>query len=177
MNTLGKALRETSHLSPLQRKLDRLGLKDSENWIQLGIHRGCGHYRRKGPMVKDPGTDTLSNLELAVALLLNGNIYDPVNIRVAAQLLSGESDVDKTLFLTEKERVWTGLRYIAACGSILDPDNTYWKKLIEKLPSNSPPKGVLPHPDRFTTESPPLRGQLGCARQRIWLRPNPGKPG
>ena len=47
----------------------------------------------------------LSNEELGLSLLLGELPYDPQAIRISEQLLSGEVDVEKVLFIAEQERL------------------------------------------------------------------------
>ena len=170
---MGEALHETRMLSSVRRKLQRLGFPTEAHWVQLAIQRGCNHYWQKGPSVIDPGPESISNLEIATSLLANESAYHPTFVRIAAQLISGETDPDAVLRMAKLERFETPLRHIAEAGKTIEPDQILWTKLLEKLPDRSPPEAVLPHRDRFTTEAPVQAGQLRLKRSKQWLRPSP----
>ena len=171
MNSLGKMLGETQHLSPLSRKMRRMGFPTEEHLVQLAISRGCSHYRRPGPPVQDPGKEQIQDAELLTALLLSENTYNPDFIRIAGQLLGGESDLQTVLKLAKKERVETCLRHIAQQGHTIEPENEIWTKLLQDLPMRNPPTGILPHSDRFITLSGFGRGKLRTPPGKHWLRP------
>ncbi len=171
MNVLGDMLHETRILSPVRRKLRRFGFPTEAHLVQLAIHRGCRHYLQPGPPIQDPGPALISNLEIAAALLSNEALYNPTFIRVAAQLIGGENNPESILRIADMERIQTPLRHIAQAGHRIEPDNPFWKTLLERLPKRNPPEGVLPHSDRFTTESTLHAGQLHRARPKRWLRP------
>lgn len=170
MKTLAEALGETSHLSPLAKKLRRLGISTPEQWKQLAVLRGCAYYQQEHVTVVDPGKNLVSNLELAVALLLGDTPYDLTAIRMAGQLLSEESDVDAIIRLAQKERVSRRIRYIADKGSEVEPENPLWSGLCENLQEHSYPPGRLPHVDRFTVDVGGGREALGKPRQTQWLK-------
>ena len=75
----------------------------------ISSSKWCTHYPTVSKPVKDPGLDLLSNEELGLALLLGELPYDPQAIRVSAQLLSGEIDVGKLLFVAKRERLESSL--------------------------------------------------------------------
>ncbi len=92
MPTVAKQLGQAPHLSPLLRRLRKMGLAEPEDLRRLAVARGCTHYRRPddiNPLV-DPGSAQVSNLELAIAMVTAAQSFDPVLVRCAAQLLSGE---------------------------------------------------------------------------------------
>lgn len=171
MKTLGEALHETRMLSSVRRKLRRLGFPTEAHWVQLAILRGCVHYQQEGPHVMDPGPKVLRNLEVAAGLLSNESVYDPTFVRIAAQLIGGETDPDAILRMAKLERLETPLRHIAQAGNTIEPDHTLWQTLLDRLPERTPPEGILPHTDRFTTEGPIRAGQLRMKRPKRWLRP------
>jgi hypothetical protein len=177
MPSLAKILDETQHLSPLRRKLRRLGFPGEAQWIQLAIERGCTHYQRPGPAVQDPGKEQISNGELLTALLLSENKYNPDNIRIAGQLLGGETELKKILMLAKQERVETCLRHIAQQGHSVEPENEMWRVLLQSLPIRNPPQGTLPHLDRFTTLTGFGPGKLRIPPRKKWLRPIPASNG
>lgn len=171
MKSLGNALAETQHISPLSRKMKRLGFPSPDHLIQLAIHRGCTHYRRPGPTIQDPGTSQISNAELIAALLLSQNPYNPDLIRIAGQLLGAEPDPRPILKLAKQERFETCLRHIALQGTKLEPHHPLWQSLLQNLPDRHPPNGILPHSDRFTSFATFTPRNLRSPPQKIWLRP------
>lgn len=56
-------------------------------------------------------------------------------------------------------------------GTELEPDNPFWKNLLEHLPPATPPTqpDVLPHPTRFVAMSELTRRGQGPVSQ--WIRP------
>ena len=173
MPLLAQILGQTTHLSPLARKLKRLGLPDAQSWWQLAVQRGCRHYAAGLPDVDDPGETRLDNSELLTALLLGQNAYDPALIRIAGQLLGGEPDAARVIFLARQERVLTPLRHVVEQALVVEPANPYWRLLADKLPVAKPAEGLLPHRTRFTTSvtTGPLR--LRSPAREVWLRPAP----
>lgn len=171
MPLLAEILGQTVHLSPLARKLKRLGLPDAQAWWQLAVQRGCCHYAASLPEVTDPGTTLLDNAELLTSLLLGQNEYNPTLIRVAGQLLGGETDMRKILLLARRERVEPQLRYLADCAAQIEPANPLWKELGAPLRAAGIAPGILPHRTRFTTSVPTAPLRLRSPPREVWLRP------
>lgn len=170
MIRLAETLGETWHVSPLARKFRRLGLPTLESWMQLAVQRGCTHYRNGMDPVLDPGKEQISNAELAVALLLGENETNTRAIRLAGQLMGGETSTGELVKLGTMERVLRRIRYIAERGREVEPEVPLWQELCRKLPPDGYPSGLLPHRDRFTTQSPVRRGKLGEPPALNWLR-------
>src|SRR5258708_8597340 len=84
------------HLSLVRRKARQRGMQEPEDWVALAVQRGCYHYfnQRKAKAIS---LEDFSDEELAVLLLSVANKYDPMLIRVAAQLLSAPGTDIKTL--------------------------------------------------------------------------------
>lgn len=173
MKTLAETLGETWHLSPLARKLRRLGLPDVHSWMQLAVQRGCAHYQTNAEPVRDPGQGDVSNMELAVALLLGENPYDPRAIRLAGALLSDCRDSGELMALGHRERVGSRIRYIAEKGAQVEPKRPLWRELMERIPSRPYQDGLLPHRDRFTTPSAGPREMLRGAGGNRWIELKP----
>lgn len=152
MKTLNQMLGMTYHLSPLRRKLIRLGLADFKEWQTLAVQRGCTHYPAVSDPVDDPGLEILSNEELGLVLLLGELPYDPQAIRIAAQLLSGVIDVDEVLAIAERERLEHLLHRMA--GDILSfgIEHENWRKILESTKPRDFPEGVLPHRSRYVAD-------------------------
>ena len=152
MKTLNQMLGMTYQLSPLRRKLIRLGLADFKEWQTLAVQRGCTHYPAVLGPVDDPGLEILSNEELGLVLLLGELPYDPQAIRIAAQLLSGVIDVDEVLAIAERERLEHLLHRMA--GDILSfgIEHENWQKILESTKPRDFPVGVLPHRSRYVAD-------------------------
>ena len=142
----------TYHESPLRMKMLRLGLTDPKQWQTLAVQRGCTHYPTVSKPVKDPGLDLLSNEELGLALLLGELPYDPQAIRVSAQLLSGEIDVGKLLFVAKRERLESLLNRIASDILSFGIEHKNWEKILDATNSREFPEAVLPHPTRYVVD-------------------------
>lgn len=172
-NTLARLLGSTSHLSPLFRRIEKaIGDEDPATCLKgLAVKRGCRHYRGSFKEGRVPTTATeLTNEEIAVGLCLGQLSYDPLNIRVAAELLSAETCVPETITrLARQERCETVIGYIAACGQRVEPNNPKWKSILDGLGTvQAPPAGQLPHWSRFVS----MTGITpGGGSHTEWLRP------
>ena len=142
----------TYHKSPLRMKMLRLGLPDPKQWQTLPVQKGCKHYPAVSKPVEDPGLDLLSNEELGLALLLGELPYDPQAIRVSAQLLSGEIDVEKLLFVAKRERLEYLLNRIASDILSFGIEHKNWKRILDATNSREFPEAVLPHPTRYVVD-------------------------
>lgn len=168
MKTLAEMLGETSHISPLARKLRRLGFSSLSDLKQLAVQRGCTHYRTDHDLVRDPGTNEITTEELIVGLLLGQNPYDPFAIRIAGQLLPAVENTALFIDLAIRERVTARIHYIAQKGKEVEPDNPEWDRLCKEFCGKSYKEGLLPHADRFSTDAP--RKKMDFQRRRKWLR-------
>ena len=142
----------TYHKSPLRMKMLRLELPNPRQWQTLAVQRGCTHYPTVSKPVEDPGLDLLSNEELGLSLLLGELPYDPQAIRVSAQLLSGEIDVGKLLFVAKRERLESLLNRIASDILSFGIEHKNWEKILDKTNSREFPEAVLPHPTRYVVD-------------------------
>ena len=152
MKTLNQMLGMTYHLSPLRRKLIRLGLADFKEWQTLAVQRGCTHYPAVSDPVEDPGLEALSNEELGLVLLLGELPYDPQAIRIAAQLLSGVIDVDEVLAVAERERLEHLLHRMAEDILSFGIQHENWSTILESTMPRDFPVGVLPHRSRYVAD-------------------------
>jgi hypothetical protein len=161
-------------------KARRLGLRDGDALVALAVQRGCGHYlpyvqsvNAHAPLVDER---ELSNEELAAALLLGNWPYQPVMLRAAAQLMADESSRPAQLAqLAVRERCSQAMRYIAEAGASTEPDNRFWRTLLNVLPSRfSPPlaSGTMPHPSRFRSETGIVDPRHPTTPKIRWLRPS-----
>jgi hypothetical protein len=171
--TLAQKLGTTAHLSPLLRKVRRLGL-EAPQLRQLAVQRGCRHYET-GDEPAEPLADQaqLSNEELAVALLLPGWPYEPHNLRCGAAMLGAPgNDPARLAFMAVRERCEVPLRQIAESGRRFEPDIPFWQQLLAHLPATpAPPTGVLPHPTRYVAMTGLTR--RGSELLIEWQRPKP----
>lgn len=169
--TLGSKLGTTTHLSPLLHKADRLGLGPGELEV-LAVQRGCRHYS-KGTEPETPLAEErdFSNEELAIALLSTALRYDPQSIRCGAAMLGAEGNNPRKLArMAVLERSVAPVRYVAEAGRRFEPENRFWRELLELLPAVPPPKsGVLPHPTRFVAMTGFTRQGPGLVIE--WQRP------
>jgi hypothetical protein len=172
--TLARCLGEPTHRSLQQRKLERRGIRTTEELIALAVQRGCTQYQN-GIQVPAVPEHELSNESLAALLLSASQPYNPRLIRAGAQLISDPAiDLKRLVFEAAKERALLPLVYIAQCGQKLEPDNLFWNRLLQEIeanPRNRRPiaAGLLPHPSRFTLQMGYRSGRK-CA-STVWLRP------
>ena len=152
MKKLNQVLGMTYHFSPLRKKMERIGLDDPLKWQTLAVQRGCTHYPIVSKPVEDPGLDLLSNEELGLSLLLGELPYDPQAIRVSAQLLSGEIEVEKLLFVAKRERLESLLNRIASDILSFGINHSNWQKILDSTNSREFPDAVLPHPTRYVVD-------------------------
>ena len=172
--TLAERLGTTPHISPLLQKAKRFGLRSPELLEGLGVARGCQHYWSP-ELVSVPAVSEsdFSNEELAVALLSPCLAYSPHTIRVGAAML-GATGNDITLLarLAVAERCVTQIRYVAGAARQFEPNNPFWRQLLDALPQSPPLKdGVMPHPTRFVSMTGMTRA--GVRPVTIWNRPHP----
>lgn len=179
MKSIAEQIGETPHLSPLLRRLRQLGFANPDDLRRLAVKRGRQHYRRPDDdlaAVVDPGLGILSNVELAVALVSGAQQFDPVIIRCAAQILSGDGiALDRLVHLARQERAVPALRHIARAGVEADEiGRDTWQQVLDKLPTAQEiPDGRLPHRTRFVSETGlAMRDRkLDRSGHKIWLRP------
>jgi hypothetical protein len=155
MATLAQELHETSHCSALLRSARAVGLSSTEDFIRLGVARGCYHYGPGYPASKsDPGLGIISNEDLVALLLLGSNVYEPFAIRCAAQLIS-TCDAKRLAFVARRERVGRSLAYIANAALKHDAtSNGFWRDLLDCLGEQAPvPDGIMPHWSRFVSQT------------------------
>lgn len=158
--------------SPLLQKAEEAGLHSPAELESLGVARGCWHYRSPeifpAPNVVE---SEFSNEELAVALLSPSQPYSPHTIRVGAAMLGAvRNDVARLVQLIQAEGCVAPARYIASAALRFEPDNSFWRQLLERLPeSPAIPDGVMPHPTRFVSMTGMTRG--GKRPAPVWIRP------
>jgi hypothetical protein len=177
--TLARKLSLAPHLSLLQRKARCLGLMEPENWVALAVQRGCYHYSNPEKTAKLISRTEFSDEELSALLLSVANPYNPLLIRVAAQLLSAPgTDIRLLARLCQLENALCPLAWIAQAAAATEPGNETWTELcreIDKLTRRKItfPEAVLPHPSRFRIETGFQRFSINKTIERRWLRPIP----
>ncbi len=169
--TLAAKLGTTTHLSPLLHKARRLGLGPRELEI-LAVQRGCIHYSDGSePAVPLATEGKFSNEDLALALLSPALRYDPHSLRCGAAMLGAEGNDPRRLARRAvMELCVVPVRHVAEAGRRFEPDNPFWKELLDALPPTRPPRpGVLPHPTRFVAMTGFTRRGPGLVVE--WQRP------
>lgn len=176
--TLAHKLGTVAHISPLLRKLANHGLASPEEMGATAVARGCGHYANMPAWqkIKPIAAREISNEELAVGLLSPCHPYNPLFIRVGGQLLSApESNPETLARLAIMERCAPTVKYIAACGQETEPDNPFWKAILENLtkPGHSFPEfpKTSIHISRFRVETGITNPFKPGAPKIVWLRP------
>src|ERR1051325_11361868 len=147
--TFAEQLGQPEHSSPLLEKAKSLGLPSVEHLESLAVQRCCWHYRNPHVIAVPPISEPeFSNEELAVALLSPNWPYSPHTIRIGGAMLGATgNDVSRLARLGIAERAGVPMRYIAQAARRFEPDNVFWKQLLEALPiMGDPPGGVMPHP-------------------------------
>ena len=160
-DTLAQRMGESSHLSPLLRKAERLrgGGADLEEWLlKLAVTRGASHYRdlqSHSDRESFPEPKDFSNEELGVSLCSGQLRYDPKLVRAAGQLLSSPLiDSSKLLRLAAMERCQRVLWWIACACERVDKSAQPWAALRDSLSPCAPvPSGILPHWSRFVLQT------------------------
>ncbi len=175
--TLAAKLGTTTHLSPLLRKAQKLGL-DARGLEQLAIHRGCDYYQSdEPPPERLPAIEEFSDTELALALLNPALRYHPQTLRLGAAMLGAQGNAPEEIaYLAKLERCEVIVRYVAECGRRFEPQNPFWTGLLARVPPTPPPKSsVVPHPTRFVAMTGITR--RGVETVTEWIRPTPPSPG
>ncbi len=168
----------TAHLSPLLRKVGRLGLGTPDALLRVAVQRGCTHYApfdSAESVVVDPGVDRLSDSELAIAMISAAQDYHPRYMRCAAQLISGPRvDAASLVRLARMERCVPLLAYIAEQACQWDEGREpFWASVLAGLPSRRTiPSEAWPHPSRFMLQAGYRRGG-GPPPKSVWLRSRP----
>lgn len=173
-NLLAKRMGMTAHISPLLQKARRLGLFSSADLELLALARGLRYF---GTSDQSPeiSPDLFSNEELAIALMSPSAPYSLNRLRMAGALLAADDiSVKKLVHLARQERCESIIGYIAQCAVMVEPENPFWKKLLEALPETQPVQvDILPHITRFTAMTGIDR--KGKRPQSQWIRPTSGK--
>jgi len=151
-------------------KARELGLSVPIDLERLAIARGCGYYDRQlDPRDSPSGEVPLSNAELAVALINPSLNPGAREIRLAAALLGAvDESVAAVAALAQEENCAEVVRYIASCGHRFEPENAFWKALLDSLPDLRIDVGHLPHPTRFVEMTGIDRGKVGTFTR--WIR-------
>jgi hypothetical protein len=128
--------------------------------------------------IKTSPAPEISNEELAIGLLSPCHPYDPLFIRVGAQLLSSHQSNPETLArLAEMERCAALLKYIATCGRATEPENPFWQDILQYLTTKLRTHPEFPesriHISRFRSETGIANPFKPSAPKVVWLRPHP----
>lgn len=182
MPTLAQRLGTSTHLSPLLQKARRLGAHDSRDLESIALARGLRYFGRPGSPQDGkreqspiPALDhsLFTNEELAIALINPAAPYSLTRIRMAAAVMAAEGvSPDEIILLAGRERCESIVRHIARCGNTVEPENPFWKTLLENLPDTPPASpDILPHISRFVALSGITRNGMRNTMQ--WIRPTP----
>ncbi len=177
MKSLAEQLGTTGHLSPLLMKARRLGLAEPEDLERLAILRGCRYYDSK---IAEPAekradwrsvsVDDFTHTELAIALLSVSLPKSQIRLRMGAAMLGAEGiQAREVVRRARMERCESVVRHIAQCGGQVEPDNPFWKSLLEGLPESEPKPWVLPDITRFVAMTGVTRHGSETVMQ--WIRP------
>lgn len=177
--TLAAQLGMTVHLSPLLKKAERLGLSVPGDLERLAIQRGCRYYApgeeswlscKEDEGLRERGR-RLSKAELAIALLSICLPKSQHRLRLGACLLATPGlSHEEIIRLAKQERVETVVRHIGNCGRNVEPDEFFWKALMDSLgPADSANTDPLPHISRFVA----MTGLTRRGRETVmqWIRP------
>ena len=156
--------------SPALGRVRELGLTVPIDLERLAIARGCDYYDRQlDPRDSPLGEVPLSNAELAVALINPSLNPGAREIRLAAALLGAvDESVAAVAALAQEENCAEVVRYIASCGHRFEPENAFWKALLDSLPDFRIDVGHLPHPTRFVEMTGIDRGKVATFTR--WVR-------
>jgi hypothetical protein len=116
----------------------------------------------------------LSNAELGIALVSPSLPPSARDIRLSAALL-GASDVNaaEVAALTLRENCVEVVRHIAISGRRFEPNNSFWRTLLDQLPEVKIDTDRLPHPSRFVEMTGIDRGKVGLTTR--WIRASGGR--
>jgi hypothetical protein len=179
--TLAKRLGTTPHISPLLMKARNIGLKQPRDFENLAVLRGLRYYDSRGDSMKKPlvpqeasrltNEIAFTNEELALALLSPAAPYSMQCLRMGAAMLAAEGNQPERIArMAIRERSEAVIRHIAQCGMETEPDNPFWKTLLDLLPIMPPPQpDALPHLTRFVATTGLSR--LGKGYMMQWIRP------
>ena len=178
METLAEQLGTTAHISPLLMKARGLGLREPVDLERLAIDRGCRYY---DPAIEGASSretrlsvskNDFSNNELALALLSISMPKSQRRLRMGAAMLAAEGNqAEEIVRIARMERCDLVVRHIAICGAVVEPENDFWKLILEELPKVEPKPWVLPHITRFVTMTGVTRRGTETIMQ--WIRPTP----
>jgi hypothetical protein len=160
--------------SPLLRKIECLvdGRPVLQCLRQLAVERGCRHYENafEAPDSLPQALRTLTSEEVIVALCLAHFGRQPLDIRIAGELLSAEGvDVSRIAILAAQESCADVVAYIAKVGQKVEPAYPLWQALLKALPQDRTGFHMqLPHWSRFVS----MTGISRNGGKHIeWLRP------
>jgi hypothetical protein len=180
--TLAQRLGTTPHLSPLLMKAKRLGLSAPEDLERLAVRRGLRYYGgpEDGRVMEGSAYSArcavseadLSNEELAMALLALALPFSQFRLRMGAAMLSARGTSPIVLgTLALQERNESVIKHIATCGQQVEPENLFWRELLDKVASAKVyPPDVLPHITRFVAMTGVTRRGKETVMQ--WIRPH-----
>ncbi|MFA6569000.1 MAG: hypothetical protein WCS96_12380 [Victivallales bacterium] len=147
MNTLGKRLGLTVHISILDHKVRTLfsaypsnTAAVVEDWLlDVANDRGARIVQRDNPPDEhfiSPSKSEFSNEELIAAICLTQRLDRPQLLRLAAQFITrGDIDVQCLVRLARRERVEIILGEMAKQALKVDCNHPVWRRISEEFPS------------------------------------------
>ncbi len=147
MNTLGKRLGLTAHISILDRKIRHLFSRYPSNtaevvedWLlDVANARGAKVVQRDNPPGEkfiSPSKSEFPDEELIAAICMIQRLDRPQLLRLAAQFITrGDIDVQSLVRLAKRERVGIILGEMAKQALKVDCNHPVWKKISEEFPS------------------------------------------
>jgi hypothetical protein len=164
----------------LLQKAKRLGVREPADLEKVALARGLRHFGRVAlpadsasvplPIPADD-PDRFTNEELAIALMSPSAPYSLNRLRMAGALLGAAGvSASKILNLARQERCEMVVRHIALQARMVEPENMFWRTLLDGLPESQPVRtDVLPHLTRLVAMSGVTREGRGPLMQ--WIRP------
>lgn len=143
MDTLGKRLGLTTHISILDHKVHALFIShpsntavEVEDWLlDVANYRGARIVQRDAPPDKSfipPSVEEFSNEELVTAICMLQRQDRPQLLRLAAQFITrGDINIQRLIRLAKMERIEIVLGEMAKQALKVDPLHPLWSRLFE----------------------------------------------
>lgn len=174
ISRMDEAHRPGVHFSPLLRRIQRAAGEEPTLPClrQLAVERGCSHYENtfEKPNYLPEEIRKLTNEEIGVALCLAHFGHEPLDIRIAAEIIASNGvSADRVAALAIQERCSAAISYIASAGRCVEPANPFWAELLGALPGRQvAPNPSFPHWTRFVSMTGLSRNG---GKHTEWLRP------
>lgn len=173
---LADRLGKTWHVSPLEKKLERLRRNGpaigAEEWLlKVANARGATvvfpPHAEGVESFEAPSRAELSDVELLGGILLLSRRDEPQLLRAAAQLIGrGVAEVKPLLALAERERFGPVLKELARLALRIDPDHRIWSDIFSALEGAEDLRQPLLHWTRLA-EPRMRRGMVNAERWEL----------